>query len=65
MKTMILFPSVEAKAFISFVFATETFSRWPASINMLACEVDVAYGPIESVAFPHLGQPVLTRLRQL
>ena len=43
----VLFPSIKAKAFISFVFASETFSRWPVSIASLGCEVEVVYGLIE------------------
>jgi kinetochore protein Spc7/SPC105 len=46
-KTMVLFPSVMGKAFISFVFSFDTFRRWPMFINTLDCKVDIAYGPLE------------------
>jgi len=46
-KVMVMFPSVKAKAFISFLFSFGTLSQWPISINTLDCEVDVAYGPVE------------------
>lgn len=46
-KATVLFPSVKAKAFISFVFNPETFCSWPMSIASLGCEVKVAYGAIE------------------
>jgi kinetochore protein Spc7/SPC105 len=44
---MVLFPFVKAKAFISFVFAAETFCYWPMSISSLGYEVEVIYGTIE------------------
>jgi kinetochore protein Spc7/SPC105 len=46
-KVMVLFPAVKAKAFVSFVFTTKTFSYWPMSIGSLQYDVEVAYGPIE------------------
>lgn len=49
-KTMVMFPSIMGKAFISFIFSLETFSRWPMSIRSLDCEVEVAYGPIDRSA---------------
>ncbi|KDR84860.1 hypothetical protein GALMADRAFT_233294 [Galerina marginata CBS 339.88] len=49
-KTMVMFPSVKGKAFISFVFGFETLSQWPMSIKSLDCEVEVAYGPMDPSA---------------
>ncbi|KAG6868547.1 hypothetical protein C0993_001243 [Termitomyces sp. T159_Od127] len=46
-KVMIVFPSVKAKAFISFVFIGKVFSYWPVTINSLQVEVEVAYGQVE------------------
>jgi kinetochore protein Spc7/SPC105 len=46
-KVTVLFPAVKAKAFISFVFSTETFCHWPMNINLLQCHVDVVYGPVQ------------------
>ncbi|KIJ21478.1 hypothetical protein PAXINDRAFT_159567 [Paxillus involutus ATCC 200175] len=45
--TTILFPSVKAKALISFIFDTPNFSSWPMFIHSTRCEVKVAYGPID------------------
>ncbi|KAG8220070.1 Spc7 kinetochore protein-domain-containing protein [Butyriboletus roseoflavus] len=44
---MILFPSVKAKALISFILDTPIFSSWPVFIQSMRCDVRVAYGPIE------------------
>ncbi|KAG6888765.1 hypothetical protein C0992_007556 [Termitomyces sp. T32_za158] len=46
-KVMVVFPSVKAKAFISFVFIGNAFSYWPVTINSLQIEVEVAYGQVE------------------
>ena len=46
-KAMVMFPSVMAKAYITFVFSFDTFSRWPLTIDSLDCEVEVAYGSVE------------------
>lgn len=43
----ILFPSVKAKALISFILDTPVFSSWPVLIQSMRCDVRVAYGPIE------------------
>ncbi|KAF9229625.1 hypothetical protein BS17DRAFT_688618 [Gyrodon lividus] len=43
----VLFPSVKAKALISFIFDTRNFSSWPTSVKSTRCEVKVAYGPID------------------
>lgn len=43
----ILFPSLKAKALISFMFDTPIFSSWPVLINSMRCDVRVAYGPIK------------------
>ncbi|KAF9015040.1 Spc7 kinetochore protein-domain-containing protein [Cyathus striatus] len=60
-KAMVMFSNVKGKAFISFIFAFDTLSRWPFSINSLGCEVDVAYGPIDRSA---VFDAVQTRLQQ-
>ncbi|EEB89645.1 hypothetical protein MPER_12236 [Moniliophthora perniciosa FA553] len=52
----VLFPSVKGKAIISFVFDTDSYSRWPASIGSLRCEVGVAYGNLD-------GQAILEAVR--
>ncbi|KIK98328.1 hypothetical protein PAXRUDRAFT_823971 [Paxillus rubicundulus Ve08.2h10] len=44
---IILFPSVKAKALISFIFDTPNFSSWPMLIHSTRCEIKVAYGPID------------------
>jgi kinetochore protein Spc7/SPC105 len=46
-KVMVLFPTVKAKAFVSFVFTMNTISYWPMSIDSLQHDVEVAYGAIE------------------
>ncbi|KAG6817627.1 hypothetical protein H0H87_006255 [Tephrocybe sp. NHM501043] len=46
-KVMIMFPSMKAKAFISFVFGEKAFSYWPVTVNSLEVEVEVAYGAID------------------
>lgn len=43
----VLFLRLKAKAFITFSFPWETYSRWPMSIASLQCEVKVAYGRLE------------------
>jgi hypothetical protein len=43
----IMLPNIEAKAFVSFILDTATFSSWPMSIGATKCEVEVVYGPIE------------------
>ncbi|KAF8213559.1 Spc7 kinetochore protein-domain-containing protein [Mycena galopus ATCC 62051] len=45
-KTIVMFPSVKAKAYIYFIFSPETYSRWPISIGFLRHDVEVAYGAI-------------------
>ncbi|KAE9409333.1 hypothetical protein BT96DRAFT_589066 [Gymnopus androsaceus JB14] len=45
-RTMILFPAKKAKAYVSFVFDSDTFSRWPLSVNSLRWEVQIGYGSI-------------------
>jgi kinetochore protein Spc7/SPC105 len=46
-KAQVLFPSVQAKAFIYFHFSFNTLTQWPLSLGSLDCEVEVAYGPVE------------------
>ncbi|CDO75877.1 hypothetical protein BN946_scf184672.g10 [Trametes cinnabarina] len=45
----VMFPSAKGKAFISFLFDKETYSRWPLSVRSLKSDVQVAYGAIEYV----------------
>ncbi|KIJ68713.1 hypothetical protein HYDPIDRAFT_24966 [Hydnomerulius pinastri MD-312] len=44
---MILFPSVKAKALLSFIFDTPNFSSWPVLIHSTRCDIKVSYGPID------------------
>ncbi|KAF8078326.1 Spc7 kinetochore protein-domain-containing protein [Lyophyllum atratum] len=44
---MVLFTSVKAKAFVSFVFSAKTFCYWPVAIRSLRCEVEVVYGNVD------------------
>lgn len=46
-KTKVIIPSKKAKAFVTFNFTPDVFPRWPLSINLLTCDVDVSYGPVE------------------
>lgn len=46
-KTQVLFPSVQAKAFVYFTFSFDTLAQWPLSLECLNCDVEVAYGPVE------------------
>ncbi|KAH7927412.1 hypothetical protein BV22DRAFT_1061133 [Leucogyrophana mollusca] len=57
----LLFPSVRAKALISFILDMKTFSSWPLSIHGTWCNVKVAYGPIEGEL---LRSAVIGRLKQ-
>jgi hypothetical protein len=43
----VVLPNVKSKAFISYIFDWETYSRWPLSIASLKCDVKLAYGPVE------------------
>lgn len=45
----VIFPSLQAKALLSFILDMKTISSWPRSIGSTKCEVEVAYGLIESV----------------
>jgi hypothetical protein len=56
-----MFPSKKAKALISFIFDTRTFSSWPISIQSMQCDVKVAYGPVQRDT---LQEAVLGRLRE-
>ncbi|KAG6891055.1 hypothetical protein C0995_014144 [Termitomyces sp. Mi166 len=60
-KVMVVFPSVKAKAFISFVFVGKAFSYWPVAINSLQIEVEVAYGQVDREM---IGKAVVDRLSQ-
>ncbi|KAG1754974.1 Spc7 kinetochore protein-domain-containing protein, partial [Suillus paluster] len=57
----VMFPSKKAKALISFIFDTRTFSSWPISIQSIQCDVKVAYGPIQRDI---LHEAILGRLKQ-
>ncbi|PPQ73088.1 hypothetical protein CVT26_014738 [Gymnopilus dilepis] len=46
-KSMVMFPPVQSKAFISFKFSMDTFSQWPMAIDSLDCDVEVAYGSVD------------------
>jgi len=41
-----MIPSKKAKFFATFNFTPDIFSRWPLSIGLLTCDVEVAYGPV-------------------
>lgn len=45
----VLFPSTKSKALISFILDPDTYLRWPLSIGLLKCDVEVAYGRAEYV----------------
>ncbi|KAI0374510.1 hypothetical protein BV20DRAFT_1033319 [Pilatotrama ljubarskyi] len=45
----VMFPQVLGKAFISFLFDRDTYSRWPLSVRGLKPDVQVAYGAIQYV----------------
>ena len=45
----VIFPSLQAKALLSFILDMKTVSSWPRSIGLIKCEVEVAYGMIELV----------------
>ncbi|OAX44921.1 hypothetical protein K503DRAFT_788592 [Rhizopogon vinicolor AM-OR11-026] len=57
----VMFPSKKAKALISFIFDTRTFSSWPISVQSMQCDVQVAYGPIQRDT---LHEAILARLRE-
>lgn len=57
----LMLPSKKAKALISFIFDTRTFSSWPMSIQSMQCDVKVAYGPIQRDT---LQEAILGRLRE-
>ncbi|KAG2155502.1 Spc7 kinetochore protein-domain-containing protein [Suillus clintonianus] len=57
----VMLPSKKAKALISFIFDTRTFSSWPISIQSMQCDVKVAYGPIQRDT---LHEAILSRLRE-
>lgn len=56
----IVFRNVKAKALVSFILDMQTFASWPMSIGATNCEVDVIYGPIESVPSMYLLPQELT-----
>ena len=45
----VIFPRVKGKAYISFQFDRNTYTRWPLSVRGLTSYVEVAYGAIEYV----------------
>ncbi|KAL0950761.1 hypothetical protein HGRIS_007529 [Hohenbuehelia grisea] len=49
-RTMVIFPKAKAKAYISFVVPADVAASWPASIEGLQCDVEVAYGSIKADA---------------
>lgn len=57
----VMLPSKKAKALISFIFNTGTFSSWPISIQSMQCDVKVAYGPVQRDT---LQEAILGRLRE-
>ncbi|KAG2117939.1 Spc7 kinetochore protein-domain-containing protein [Suillus discolor] len=57
----VMLPSKKAKALISFIFNTQTFSSWPISIRSMQCDVKVAYGPVQRDT---LQEAILGRLRE-
>ncbi|KAF8139971.1 Spc7 kinetochore protein-domain-containing protein [Boletus edulis] len=57
----IMFPSLKAKALISFILDTPVFSSWPVLIQSMRCNVRVAYGPIDRDT---LQNAVTARLQQ-
>ncbi|KAF9821806.1 hypothetical protein IEO21_00236 [Rhodonia placenta] len=48
-KATVMFPSVKGKAYISFIFDSQTYSRWPMSFESLKADVEVAYGRIRII----------------
>ncbi|KAI0639064.1 Spc7 kinetochore protein-domain-containing protein [Trametes polyzona] len=46
-KATVMFPPARGKAFISFLWDRETYSRWPLSIRDLKWDVQYAYGSIQ------------------
>ncbi|KAJ3875841.1 Spc7 kinetochore protein-domain-containing protein [Lentinula edodes] len=61
-RAMVLFPAKKAKAYISFVFDLDTFSRWPACIGSLRWEVRKGYGKIDEQA---ILEAVTQRMEQV
>ncbi|KAJ3923135.1 Spc7 kinetochore protein-domain-containing protein [Lentinula edodes] len=61
-RAMVLFPAKKAKAYISFVFDLDTFSRWPASVGSLRWEVRKGYGKIDEQA---ILEAVTQRMEQV
>jgi len=41
-----MIPFKKAKVLVTFNFTLDVFSRWPLSIGLLTCDVQVAYGPV-------------------
>lgn len=58
---IVLFKSVRAKAFVSFIFANDVFAKWPYSIKDVQVKVDVAYGKVDPQL---LSVAVTSRLAQ-
>ncbi|OSD05882.1 hypothetical protein PYCCODRAFT_1052347 [Trametes coccinea BRFM310] len=58
----VMFPSAKGKAFISFLFDRDTYSRWPLSVRSLKSDVQVAYGSLDR---QHILSAVLGRLAQV
>ncbi|KAI0823087.1 Spc7 kinetochore protein-domain-containing protein [Trametes gibbosa] len=57
-----MFPRVAGKAFISFLWDRNTYSRWPLSVQGLKTDVKRAYGAIEPEA---ISNAILGRLSQV
>jgi len=45
-RTKVMIPFKKAKVLVTFNFTPDVFSRWPLSIGLLTCDVQVAYGPV-------------------
>ncbi|KAI6022289.1 Spc7 kinetochore protein-domain-containing protein [Pisolithus microcarpus] len=58
----ILYPSVKAKAIISFIFDVANFSTWPLNIQSTKHDARVVYGPIQRDA---ILQAVSSRLKDV
>jgi kinetochore protein Spc7/SPC105 len=46
-KAKVMIPPKKAKVFVIFNFTCDVFSKWPMSVNLLASDVTVGYGPVE------------------
>ncbi|KAF4607023.1 hypothetical protein EYR38_001080 [Pleurotus pulmonarius] len=60
-KAQLLYPSLKAKAFVSFVFTPEIYTSWPKAIKQLPCNVTVAYGAVQG---EKIYEAVISRLSE-